>query len=515
MNNTASMMKKSSLKKKNIEHAELMTSRGLFNHLFEACNILRGPIGHDSFKDYLTPLLYFKRISDVWDEEKAAALEESDGDMEYAMFPEQHTFVIPDGCHWNNLRERNENIGSAIMESMREIERCNPDTLYGVFGTFSKAQWGNKSILDDSRLKDLVEHLSKRKLGNNDYPTDLMGDAYEILLKKFADLTKAKAGEFYTPRAVVKLLVRILAPQPGESVYDPACGSGGMLIEAIHRMKYSDLSCGRIFGQEKNMTNAAIARMNLFLHGARDFYIMQGDTLRDPKIIQNGALAQFDCVIANPPFSLDAWGADFWESDPWGRKLWGTPPQSNGDYAWIQHMLSSMKPDTGRVGVVLPQGVLFRGNKEEELRKQLITSDQLECVITLTNNLFYGAGVPACLLIFRAVKAADRVGKVLMIDASEIYTAKRAQNELSDDDVDAIYQLYSDFTDVEERAKVVTMRDIEEKGFTLSVSRYVTKKVEPPRAYSEVKAEFLAAFEAVKAAEKKFTSLLIEGGFTK
>jgi len=495
--------------------AEPMTGNGLFNHLYEACNILRGPVGQDSFKDYLTPLLYFKRISDVWDEETAKAMEESGGDMEYATFPEQHTFIIPDGCHWNDLRQRTENIGSAIMESMREIERCNPTTLYGVFGTFSKAQWGNKSVLDDSRLKDLVEHLSKRSLGNQDYSADLMGDAYEILLKKFADLTKAKAGEFYTPRAVVKLLVRILDPHPGETVYDPACGSGGMLIEAIHRMKNSDLSCGHIFGQEKNLTNAAIARMNLFLHGARDFNIMQGDTLRNPKIIQNGQLAKFDCVIANPPFSLDEWGAEIWESDPWGRNLWGTPSQSNGDYAWVQHMLASMKPETGRVGVVLPQGVLFRGNKDGQLRKKLLESDKLECVITLVGNLFYGAGVSACLLIFRDRKPAGRVGKVLMIDATKIFTAKRAQNELSDADVDAIYKLYAGYADVEECAKVVTMREIEAKDGTLAVNSYIARKAVAARPYCEVKAEFLAAFEAVKQAEKRFSSLLAEGGYLK
>ncbi|MBO4630628.1 MAG: SAM-dependent DNA methyltransferase [Lentisphaeria bacterium] len=490
-----------------------LTSTGLFNHLFGACNILRGPIGQDSFKDYITPLLYFKRISDVWDEEYERALAESNGDEEYASFPEQHSFVIPDGCHWRDLRERTENIGSAIMESMREIERQNPDTLYGVFETFSKAQWSNKNVLDDARLKNLVEHFSRQKLGNRDYSADLMGDAYEILLKKFADLTKAKAGEFYTPRAVIKLLVRILNPQPGESVYDPACGSGGMLIEAIRQMKNSELTCGRIFGQEKNLSNAAIAKMNLFLHGASDFHIRQGDTLRDPRIIQNGALARFDCVIANPPFSLEKWGADMWESDRWGRRIWGTPSDSNGDFAWIQHMFCSMKPETGRVGVVMPQGVLFRGNKDGDFRRQMIQTDKLECVITLVNNLFYGAGVSACLLIFRDRKLADHVGKVLLIDGARIYTAKRAQNELSPEDVDRLYQLYADYRDVEEYAKVVSMREIEEHGWSLAPNSYIERKQVAMRPYAEVKQEFIDAFEAVKAAEEKFTRLLKEGGY--
>lgn len=284
---------------------ELTGAQDLYNFLFEACNIIRGPVSQDNFKDYITPLLYYKRISDVYDEEVAVALEESGGDKEYASLPEQHRFVIPEGCRWQDVRERSENLGSAIVEAMRKIELANPETLYGVLSIFSAQKWTDKKSLSDERIRNLIEHLSKRKLGNRNYSADLMGDAYEVLLKKFADVSKAKAGEFYTPRSVVKLLVKILAPQPGETVYDPACGSGGMLIEAVRYMNGDDLCCGCIFGQEKNVLNSAIAKMNLFLHGASDFNVMQGDTLREPKILQNGALARFDCVIANPPFSLD------------------------------------------------------------------------------------------------------------------------------------------------------------------------------------------------------------------
>jgi len=498
---------------KKINNKPITDVQALFNFLYEACNILRGPIGQDGFKDYITPLLYYKRISDVWDEETEQALKISDGDSEFARFPEQHRFVIPDDCHWKYLRERTENIGSAIIESMRTIERNNPTTLYGVLSTFSKAQWTNKSVLSDERLSDLVEHMSKVTLGNTKYSADLMGDAYEVLLKKFADNSKSKAGEFYTPRAIVKLLVRIIAPHPGESVYDPACGSGGMLIEAARYMHNSTLCCGRLFGQEKNVTNAAISRMNLFLHGASDFTIMQGDTLRYPRIVQNGKLAQFDCVIANPPFSLDKWGSDIWESDKFGRYIWGTPQPSNGDYAWIQHMICSMKPTRGRAAVVLPQGVLFREKKEYEMRKQMIESDKLECVITLANNLFYGAGIPACLLIFRDRKPSNKIGKVLMIDASNIYTQKRAQNELSDDDVNTIFNLYSDFINISEVAKVVTIREMREKDYALPVNRYIERKPEEVRPYDEVKQEFLTAYQAVKSAESRFSELLVQGGY--
>lgn len=500
---------------KKLNNRSITDVQALFCFLYEACNILRGPIGQDSFKDYLTPLLYYKRISDVWDEETADAMRESGGDEEYALLPEQHRFTVPDDCHWKELRERTENIGSAIIESMRSIERNNPTTLYGVLSSFSKAQWANKSVLSDERLRNLVEHMSKVNLGNAEYSADLMGDAYEVLLKKFADISKSKAGEFYTPRAIVKLLVRIIAPLPGESVYDPACGSGGMLIEAVHYMHNSTLCCGRLFGQEKNVTNAAISRMNLFLHGASDFTIMQGDTLRDPRIVQNGKLAQFDCVIANPPFSLDKWGAEMWAPDRFGRNIWGIPQPSNGDYAWIQHMICSMKPTVGRAAVVLPQGVLFREKKEYEMRKRLIKSDKLDCVITLANNLFYGAGIPACLLIFRNDKPAVRVGKVLMIDAANIFTSKRAQNELSAGDVDTIFKLYSDFRDVEDIAKVVTVRQIEEKDYTLSVSRYIERKVAEVKPYYEVKKDFLAVYQATKDAESRFVEVLTKGGYLK
>ena len=217
--------KEESLVPKDEKTLKMEGVQNLYNFLFEACNILRGPVSQDNFKDYITPILYFKRISDVYDEETQTALEESGGDEEYASLPEQHRFVIPDGCHWSDIRERSENLGAAIVGAMRGIELANPDTLYGVLSMFSAQKWTDKKNLSDGKIRDLIEHLSTRRLGNNDYPADLMGDAYEILLKKFADDSKAQAGEFYTPRSVVNLLVRILDPKPGETVYDPACGT--------------------------------------------------------------------------------------------------------------------------------------------------------------------------------------------------------------------------------------------------------------------------------------------------
>lgn len=489
---------------------KMENAQDLYNFLFEACNILRGPVSQDNFKDYITPILYYKRISDVYDEETQSALEESGGDKEYASLPEQHRFDIPDGCHWKDIRERTENLGSAIVGAMRGIELANPDTLYGVLSMFSSQKWTNKQNLTDGKIRDLIEHLSTKKLGNKDYPADLMGDAYEILLKKFADDSKAQAGEFYTPRSVVQLLIRILDPKPGESVYDPACGSGGMLIEAVHHMNHSNLCCGKIFGQEKNVTNAAIAKMNLFLHGAADFNIMQGDTLREPKILAGGELAKFDCVIANPPFSLEKWGSVEWSSDKFGRNIWGTPSDSCGDYAWIQHMIKSMGPGNSRMAVVMPQGILFRGNEEGNIRKKLVESDKVEAVVTLGDKLFYGTGLSPCFLIIRNLKPAEHSARILMIDATKILTQKRAQNILSQEDVDRIFQLYTDYKDVEDYAKVVTLDDVKAKEYNLSPNRYVDYHKEEVKPYAEVLAEFKAAIQAVKDAEAEFIRIMQE-----
>lgn len=485
------------------------TSQELYNFIFEACNILRGPVSQDNFKDYITPLLYYKRLSDVYDEETEEALAISGGDAEYAALPEQHRFDIPDGCHWKDVRERTENVGAALVGAMRQIELANPDTLYGVLSIFSSQKWTDKRVLSDERISNLIEHMSKRKLGNQNYSNDLMGDAYEIMLKKFADDSKAQAGEFYTARPVVKLLVNILDPKPGESVYDPACGSGGMLIESVRHMKNDSLCCGNIFGQEKNVTNAAIAKMNLFLHGASDFNIMQGDTLRDPKILQGGTVAQFDCVIANPPFSLKKWGETEWRNDKYGRNIWGTPKDKVGaDFAWIQHMVKSMKIGTGRMAVVMPQGVLYRGKEEGEMRKKLVQTDLLEAVITLGDKLFFGTQLSPCILIFRRHKESTHSARVLMIDATKILTVKRAQNELSPDNVREIYQHYIDYTNKNDVSCVATIDEIASKDFSLLPSRYIQYTQEEQESYDSIKARFAAAVKAVRDAEELFNRLM-------
>ena len=275
------------------------TANALYNHLYEACNILRGPIDQDDYKSYVIPILFFKRVSDVYDEETLDAEQQYGDDIEFYPEEELHTFIIPKGCHWNDVRNTSEDVGKAIVDAMMGIEHANPDTMAGLFSSFDDANWTDKTKLDDERLKDLIEHMSALPVGNHNYSADVMGDAYEYLIKKFADMSKKNAGEFYTPRSVVKLMVQLLNPKSGESVYDPACGTGGMLIEAIRSMDDEKASYGKIYGQEKNLSTSAIARMNLFLHGAKEFRIVREDTLRKPVFIHNGQLQQFDCVLAN------------------------------------------------------------------------------------------------------------------------------------------------------------------------------------------------------------------------
>jgi type I restriction enzyme M protein len=451
----------------------------LESHLWEAANILRGPVDAADFKTYVFPLLFFKRISDVHDEEYATALAESDGDEEYALFPQNYRFQIPDACHWSDVRVATANVGQALQKAMRGIEKANPETLYGIFGD---AAWTNKDRLPDSLLRDLLEHFSRISLGNEAAQTDILGQSYEYLIKKFADLTNKKAGEFYTPRSVVRLMVNILDPREGESIYDPACGTGGMLLEAIHHVRESHgddrTLWGKLFAQEKNLTTSAIARMNLFLHGAADFQVVRGDTLRQPAFFSGDNLATFDCVIANPPFSLEKWGDEVWSGDPYGRNFAGVPPANNGDYAWVQHMIKSMANTTGRMAVVLPHGALFRMAREGEMRKKILQMDLLDAVIGLGPNLFYGTNLAACILVFRYRKLRDRKSKVLIVDASREFKAGRAQNELLNEHVERIYNWYCAYENVAGVARVITLDDIAANDHKLDIPRYVTPRDE-------------------------------------
>jgi len=484
----------------------------LCNHLWESANILRGPVDAADFKTYIFPLLFLKRISDVYDEEFDDALTESGQDRQFASFPENHRFQIPEGCHWADIRKHTSNVGEHLQQAMRGIENANPTTLYGIFGD---AQWSNKDRLSDRLLSDLIEHFSRLSLGNKAAEADVLGEAYEYLIKKFADATNKKAGEFYTPRMVVKLLVRILAPREGDTLYDPACGTGGMLIEAIQHVRSAGgnvkMVWGKLYGQEKNLTTSAIARMNLFLHGVDDFKIHQGDTLRQPAFHTGDSLATFDCVIANPPFSLEKWGDEVWASDPYGRNFAGMPPAKNGDFAWLQHMICSMAEKSGRMALVLPHGALFRMGAEGKIRQKLLEMDLLDTVIGVGPNLFYGTGLAACLLVFRKKKPKDQRNKVLFIDASKQFKRGRAQNELLPEHVDQIYSWYHAHADVPGVARLVPLEEIEQNEGNLNITRYVEPVAQEQtltvaQALANLKESLVAAY----AAEERLRVLLVD-----
>lgn len=493
---------------------ETITLSQLESHLWEAANILRGPVDAADFKTYVFPLLFFKRISDVHDEEYQAALDESGGDEEYARFPQHYSLQVSEDCHWRDVRAVVTNVGQALQVAMRGIEKANPDTLYGIFGD---AQWTNKQRLSDALLRDLIEHFSRLSLGNEATRADILGQSYEYLIKKFADATNKKAGEFYTPRSVVRLMINILNPQENETIYDPACGTGGMLLEAIHHVKEQrgdDRTLwGKLYGQEKNLTTSAIARMNLFLHGAADFTIVRGDTLRSPAFFSGDQLATFDCVIANPPFSLKQWGEEVWASDPFGRNFAGMPPSRYGDYAWVQHMIRSMAPGKGRMAVVLPHGALFRMGAEGAIRTRILGMDLLEAVIGLGPNLFYGTGLAACIMVLRQRKDTERRHKVLLVDASREFKSGRAQNELLSEHVDSIQGWYNAFEDVPGVARVVTLEEIAANDHNLNISRYVAPVVEQETLTVEEATQRLReSAEAAFAAEERLVAILRQEG---
>ena len=495
-----------------------LTLSALKSKLWDCAEILRGSaVDRTDWKAYILPLLFFKRICDVWDEETAEATQLY-GDVDPVDFPEVHRFDVREGCHWRDVRGTPANVGTALAHAMREIERANPDTLYRVFGA---ADWGNREILTDETLKDLIEGLSEVSLGNAAVTSDILGDAYEYLIGKFADVAKRKkAGEFYTPRSVVRMMVDILDPKEGESIYDPACGTGGMLLGAIDHVQRAGgdprTFFGNIYGQEKNLTTSAIARMNLVLHGIEDFQVVREDTLRSPAFTDSstGGLATFDCVIANPPFSLKEWGREVWEADPWGRAAFGLPPDSYGDYAWVQHMVASMALGTGRMAVVLPQGALFRRDSEGRIRQALLEQDLVEAVVGLAPNIFYGTGLAPAVVILRRTKSAERKRKVLVIDASSLFRKGRAQNFLDPEHAQQIVAWVRAFADVEGRAKVIGLDEIRGEDWTLNISRYVLPPIgEEIPPLPEAVAAFKRALSECRVAEDHLRKVLTEGGW--
>ena len=449
-----------------------ITQQELESYLWGAAVLLRGLIDAGDYKQFIFPLLFFKRVSDVWEEEYRAALADSDGDLSYAEFAENHRFQIPEEARWSEVRQTPKNVGTAIQTALRQLEAANPDLLAGIFGD---APWTNRERLPDETLKNLIEHFSTQTLSVANVPEDELGNAYEFLIKKFADDSGHTAAEFYTNRTVVHLMTQLLAPQAGESIYDPTCGTGGMLISALAEVKRSggEYRTLKLFGQERNLITSGIARMNLFLHGVEDFQIIRGDTLADPKHIEGDQLRKFDVILANPPYSIKQWDREAWTQDKWGRNFLGTPPQGRADYAFQQHILASLS-NKGRCAVLWPHGVLFR-NEEQTMRAKMVELDWVEAVIGLGPNLFYNSPMESCIVICNRRKPAARKGKVLFIDALSEVTRERAQSFLRPEHQQRILQTFRTFATEEGFSAVATREQIAANGANLSIPPYVKR----------------------------------------
>lgn len=448
-----------------------ITQSQLESYLWGAAVLLRGYIDAGDYKQFIFPLLFYKRLCDVYDEEVAQALEDSGGDKQYAMFPENHRFQIPEDAHWSKTRQVSKNVGKALQDAMRAIETANPQKLFGIFGD---AQWTNKDRLPDHTLKELIEHFSKLMLSVANCPEDELGVGYEYLIKKFADDSGHTAAEFYTNRTVVHLMTELLQPKPGESIYDPTCGSGGMLLSCVThlRRQSKEWRTLTLFGQERNLMTSAIARMNCFLHGIEDFQIQRADTLGNPQFVSGDRLQQFDVCLANPPYSIKQWDRAAFRADPWGRNIYGTPPQSRADYAFWQHIIQSLDSKSGRCAILFPHGVLFR-NEEAEMRKKLVEHDVIDCVLGLGPNLFYNSPMEACVVVCRMKKPKKRNGKIQFINAVSEVTRERAQSFLTHDHIDRIVSAYKSDNDQDGFSRLVSLDEIRSQQHNLSIPLYV------------------------------------------
>lgn len=450
-----------------------ISQQELEQYLWGAAVLLRGVIDPGEYKSIIFPLMFFKRISDVYDEEYQQALEDSGGDKDYAEFAENHRFQIPLGAKWEDIRNVSTDVGRAIKTAISEIEKANPISLSDIFGD---TNWTNKNRLSDKILIDLVEHFSSINLSVKNVPQDEFGTGYEYLIKKFADDSGHTAAEFYTNRTVVRLMSMIVDPKAGESIYDPTCGSGGMLLNAALLAKekgqeYRNIS---LYGQEINIMTSAIARMNMFLHDFEDFHIIRGDTLSNPAFVEHDRVKQFDIVLANPPYSIKKWNQKAWQHDPWGRNIYGTPPQGCADYAFFQHIIASMKEDTGRCAILWPHGILFR-DAELDMRTKLIESDIVDCVIGLGKNLFYNSVMESCIVVCSKNKPEKRKGKVLFINGLEQVIEEKQMAFLSNENIRTLYELYLGYQNIPRLSYVASLDEIKKKDYSLNVPFYVQK----------------------------------------
>jgi type I restriction enzyme M protein len=447
-----------------------LTLQQLESHLWESANILRGSIDSSDYKNYIFGLLFLKRLNDVFVETAQKIEEEEDDD--YGWYDrDEHQFFVPERARWKNIQAQTQDIGDTINKAFEALEEENP-SLQGVLATID---FNDKEKLPDRLLLQLIGHFTAIDLKNaNLSEPDMLGRAYEYLIKQFADDAGKKGGEFYTPSKVVELIVSLIKPEEGMRICDPTVGSGGMLIQSVDHIKAEGGNSRNLtlHGQERNLNTWAICKMNLLLHGLSDHRIEKGDTIRDPKLLEDGELILYDRVIANPPFSLSNWGREEAESDEYGRFRFGIPPKDKGDLAFVQHMVSTLNHE-GKAGVVMPHGILFRGSSEGKIRQGLLEEDLVEAVIGLPSNLFYGTGIPACILLLNRNKDESKKGKVFFLSGADDYQEGKNQNTLRDQDIEKIVSSYGKWEEVEKYCRPVSIDEIKENDYNLNIARYI------------------------------------------
>jgi len=504
-----------------------LTQKEINNIVWKACDTFRGTIDATQYKDYVLTMLFLKYVTDVWKDKKAVYAEKYDNDevrIERSLRNER--FQVPAESSFDHLFElRNEvNLGELINIALEKLEDANRSKLERVFRNIDFNSEANLGQTKDRnrRLKNLLVDFSALDIQPSHLEgNDIIGDAYEFLISQFASDAGKKAGEFYTPGEVSTLLAKLVDPKPGNRLCDPTCGSGSLLIKLAKEVGSNNFS---LYGQENNGSTWALARMNMFLHEMDNATIEWGDTLNNPRLLEGDQLRKFDIVVANPPFSLDKWGADNAMADQFKRFHRGVPPKSKGDYAFITHMIETTYEDIGKVGVIVPHGVLFRGSSEGRIREELIKENLLEAVIGLPSNLFFGTGIPAAILIFNKGKGANK--DVLFIDASREYDSGKNQNKLREEDIKHIVDTYKAFKvapmlSAEEGMVVqdkyayrASLKEIQDNDYNLNIPRYVdTFEEEAPVDIAATQAEINRLKSELVAVENKMNEYLKELGF--